>query len=341
MKFAALDIGGANIKAALADGNAWSRPFALWRAPEKLADELGSVLEAVGDFDRLAVTMTGELCDCYETRADGVRHILGALRAALRHRRLPGEPLVYTTDATFVSIDDATRRPESVAAANWLALATWVAGEYAACAGVLVDIGSTTTDVIAFGSGRVIATETDDTSRLASGELIYAGAQRTPICALTSEVVVGGRRVPLAAELFATTRDAYLVLGLAEDAPHDSDTADGRPATRAHARARIARVVCGDPATFAIADAVSIARQTAGALEHRIARAIDDARARAATSAGLLVASGSGEFIARRVANAVSPAFARIVSLGTETSPAASVAACAWALARLLAAREA
>ena len=43
-----LDIGGANLKAADLDGAAVSRSFALWREPQRLAAELSSLLQTVG-----------------------------------------------------------------------------------------------------------------------------------------------------------------------------------------------------------------------------------------------------------------------------------------------------
>ena len=44
MAIIGLDIGGANLKAATADGAAQSRPFALWKRPRELAAELNKLL---------------------------------------------------------------------------------------------------------------------------------------------------------------------------------------------------------------------------------------------------------------------------------------------------------
>ena len=40
--------------------------------------------------DRLAVTMTGELCDCFRTKAEGVLHILAAVDAAWPMEEMSG-----------------------------------------------------------------------------------------------------------------------------------------------------------------------------------------------------------------------------------------------------------
>src|SRR5262249_4949340 len=77
-----------------------------------------------------------------------------------------------------------------------------------------LDIGTTTTDVIPLNDGSPVPAGRTDPERLRSGELVYTGVRRTPVCAL------GGDEA-LAAEWFATTLDVYLVLEMtAADASH-------------------------------------------------------------------------------------------------------------------------
>src|SRR5438874_10770407 len=114
-----LDIGGANLKAAHTGGTARSRPFALWKEPAALAERLRTLCSVLPTFDRIAVTMTGELCDCFASRREGVRHILDAVAAVV----LPDKVSVYRTDGLFADWDEAAAEPLSVAAANWRALA--------------------------------------------------------------------------------------------------------------------------------------------------------------------------------------------------------------------------
>src|SRR5262245_33180749 len=99
----ALDIGGANLKAADGLGYAASRPFALWRAPERLADELRALIAAAPQGERIAVTMTGELCDCYETKAVGVRAIVQATELVSPDKSTK----YYLTDGRFVDAQAA------------------------------------------------------------------------------------------------------------------------------------------------------------------------------------------------------------------------------------------
>src|SRR6478735_8037642 len=102
-----LDIGGANLKAATSDKRAISVPFALWKQPDKLPAALAELVARFPDVEELAVTMTGELCDCYETKRDGVNAIIAAVRFASSGRRIR----VWSTDGVFVNDNAAKLQP--------------------------------------------------------------------------------------------------------------------------------------------------------------------------------------------------------------------------------------
>ncbi len=122
--------------------------------------------------------MTAELADCFATKREGVAFVLDAFRSAF-----PGvEPWVYGIDGRFRSANDARQRPLEVAASNWRASATLVARTFDDA--LFIDVGSTTTDIIPVVSGSVTAEGTTDPARLLSGELVYTGALRTPVCAI-------------------------------------------------------------------------------------------------------------------------------------------------------------
>jgi probable H4MPT-linked C1 transfer pathway protein len=317
-----LDVGGANLKVAIRGGPAISRPFPLWNRPNDLAGELKRLIDDVlpavhhgGRNTRIAVTMTGELCDCFPTSAEGVLSIVESVEAAAPDSAIH----VWRTDGRFVCPDAARDEPRPCAASNWLALATF-AGRFAACGpALLVDVGSTTTDLVPIVDGIPAPKARADPERLKAGELVYTGVRRTPTCALLG---TGG-----AAEFFATTLDVYLLLDkIAEDAA-DLDTADGRPATREHAHGRLARMLCGDRDT--------ITRNATLALAKRLAlfqkQAID--RSARPFAFETLIVSGVGEFLARDVfAEFDGP----IVSLAERLGPERSRAACAVAVAELL-----
>src|SRR5262249_39978103 len=133
-----LDIGGANLKAAHSSGSAVSRPFALWKRPQDLATQLHALVAEFPPFERVAVAMTGELCDCFATKSEGVRHILEAVATTFS----PPAIRAYRTDGRFVTWEGARTDPRPCAAANWLALATLVGRYVPDGPALLVDVGS-------------------------------------------------------------------------------------------------------------------------------------------------------------------------------------------------------
>jgi probable H4MPT-linked C1 transfer pathway protein len=319
-----LDIGGANLKAATNTGRAITTPFELWRHPADLPAALTRLTEAMPAFDAVAVTMTGELCDCFANKSDGVHSILDAVRKAFG--KIP--QLIWTTGGAFVHEDQARAAPLNAASANWLALAAF-AGRYAQRgSAMLLDIGSTTTDLIPLFDGTPVPRGRTDPERFRSGELLYRGVDRTPVCALMGTAV--------AAEWFATMLDVHVVLGHIPEDPNCRRTADGRPATSDNSRARLARMLCEDPAEFALEAARDFA-QRVHAVEFRdLVHAI--AVAMGSTPPATVVLTGAGEFLGR---NAVAiwlegiGASAELVSLGTVLGPHVSQAACAFAVAVL------
>lgn len=330
MTAAGIDIGGANLKGARDDGLVASRAFALWREPEGLAAALRELLAMLEPFDRLAVTMTGELCDCYSSKEEGVLHILAAVEEAAAIA-----PQLWLLDEGLCGLEKARAEPLQAAAANWQALASWTAGLEGNEDSLLIDTGSTTTDIIRLEGGKPRATGRTDTERLQNGELVYTGVRRTPVCALLEEADLGGQACPLAAEHFATTLDAWLLLEEITEDPDCLATADGRPATRRMAQDRLARMLCLDPQELDEKKALSLARQVALAQENKICRAIGRV-IEEVKPAGALI-SGEGEFLALRALQSLGLEDHCIKSMSELYSPPVSGAACAFALARLAA----
>ncbi len=325
MNVLGLDIGGANLKAAHTSAAARSRSFPLWKSPAALPDALRDLLRDCPPYDRLAVTMTGELCDCFATKREGVAAILDALPTEVPAR-------VWRTDGRFADIAEARREPLRAAASNWLALAAFAGRFVPDGPALLLDVGSTTSDVIPLLDGKPVPQGRSDPERLRSGELVYTGVRRTPLCAL-----LGGRG---AAELFATTLDVYLTLGHVPEDADDRDTADGRPATRDFAAARLARMLCADLETSTEEErhevAVRAARQQVLLLTH----ALETVTARLPSPPETILLSGSGEFLAEVAwhgQHTCPPGLVR--SLARELGAEVSAAACAYAVA-VLAAEE-
>ncbi len=330
MRWLALDIGGANIKVADGQGYAVTASFALWKHPDQLSQMLRRLIAEGPGCERVAVTMTGELADCYESKAEGVQAILAAVHEAADGRHVR----VYLRDGRLVTPQVAQRAPQLAAAANWHALARF-AGRFASDGtAILLDVGSTTTDIIPLVDGAPRAHGSTDTQRLQHGELLYTGVRRNPLCGLAQTAIYRTRSIPLAQEHFATIGDVYIILGAITEDPTSTETADGRPATKRFARARLARMVCADAEEFNHRDAVVLSQSITDKQIDQIEGRLQAVIARLPAPPQAVIVSGSGEFLARKVveSRANRPS---IISLTEKLGSAASVAATAHALAVL------
>lgn len=330
MTWLALDIGGANLKLADGQGFAASAPFPLWQQPQQLSQALRALLAQAPPATHLAATMTGELADCFATKAAGVQFIVAALEAAAdgRHTR------VYQTSGQLVAPAAALKKPLLAAASNWHALARFAGRFVPRGTGLVVDVGSTTTDLVPLLDGVPVPAARTDFDRLATGELIYQGVRRTPVIALLHEVKLNRGYVPLAAELFATTLDVFLVLGMLPENEADCDTADGRPATIACARQRLARMLCADQEQLTKGELQSFAQQVYNRLLDRILDSEAWTRHPLSGRFQTLILSGSGECVIKSAWKGQSPGF-QMVWLSDILGPEASAAACAVAVAEL------
>lgn len=332
MRVLGLDIGGANLKAACSDGRSVSRPFAIWKYPERLAAQIQAMeYEQLPGTDVFAVTMTAELADCFETKAAGVAHILAAVQQVAASRRI----LVWVTDGRFASPAECLDQPLLAAASNWQALATWATRLVGQAPAILIDIGTTTTDLIPIDNGSVAAKGRTDVTRLQAGELVYTGVRRTPLCAVAPAVPFQGSMCPLSAELFATTLDVHLWLDQIPEAPTDTETANGRPATKLAAHDRLARQLCCDRDELNADQATVIARFIAEQQRAQITQALNQVL-HTRLSRDAVIISGSGSFLAKQiVASHPQLKDASLIEIGQEGSDDPAVAACAYAVAIL------
>ena len=345
MNVIGLDIGGANIKAADADGNTVSRPFAMWTRKDDLTGELTQLgQQQFAKPDMVALTMTAELADCFVTKAEGVAFIIAATQAAF-----PDVPLrVWLTSGEFAEPDDAVQLPELVAAANWHVLATWAGQAIPDGPALLIDMGSTTTDIIPLLDGLPVGQGANDCERLLAGELVYTGIRRTPICSVANELRFRGRSCPVAAEVFATTGDAFLIIGQLEEDATDTDTADGRPFTRKHSLSRMAHTICCDATELTEAEITELAQSAVEAqsrqlvkaseqvLQHLSQQMVADSQRCLDIEKPAVLISGSGAFVVERLLQQLGrERFSDLLDVNAMFHRKVSSAACAFAAARL------
>lgn len=291
----AFDVGGANLKAADGRGRTHAEPFELWRRRHELAARLTTIARAFQPR-RVVATMTGEIADCYADRATGVADIVAAVgTAAGAVGAMAG---IYLVDGSIVPPEIAREAPLAAASSNWHALARLAATFCDDTPSLLLDVGSTTTDILILDRSGAVPLARDDAGRLASGELVYTGMERTPLAALVRSLPLEGRRRPLATETFARSQDAWLLLGGLPEDPDSCDTADGGPATRAAARVRLARMALLEPSDLDDGEAVAAARRCAGVQTRLVAGAIRRVLAAHGASPRRTVISGHGRALA-------------------------------------------
>jgi (4-(4-[2-(gamma-L-glutamylamino)ethyl]phenoxymethyl)furan-2-yl)methanamine synthase len=307
------DIGGVHLKvAAVSAGKvvaAAQVPYQIRRGLGVVSDALAALPDWARRPARHAVTMTAELSALFDDRLSGV---VALVDWASEH--LDGPLAIYGGEAGFLSPEQAADYAADIASANWHATAAFVATQLTDA--LLVDIGSTTTDLVPIVEGRLAALGTNDGERLAEGELVYTGAVRTPIMALAERLPFAGQEVALVAEHFATIADAHRLAGGLPDGADQQETADGRDKSLAASRSRLARVVGRDAEDAPDEAWDALARHIA---ELQLRRLHDAAAKLLSRRPGdmppVLVGCGAGRFIAERLADRLGLAYRDFATL--------------------------
>ncbi len=296
------DIGGAHLKLVCVDGagrivDARQIACPLWHGTEHLQQAMVAAFDQSWARDtRHIVTMTGELCDNFVSRTDGVSKILAVVEGVLgtEHTRIYAGALGLCRLERPPELD-----PESIASANWQAMAEAVA--LTNTNAILIDVGSTTTDIIPIVDGVPANLGTDDATRMTHDELIYSGVVRTSLMSICQHVPFAGTWQRVAAEHFANTADIYRILG---ELPADADlhdTADGGLKTITASARRVCRMLGRDLSEDA--DAI---RNVAGYFAYcqfdQLQRALLAVQDRVGSRLENIVAAGAGAFLVHKLA---------------------------------------
>ena len=248
MKIAGFDIGGANTDVAVLDFDEFGnitrvktdfKYFPMWEKKDDLIDILNELLGSSREkIDAIGVSMTAELVDAYKTKKEGVIDI------ATKSDNFLSVPVGFVGQEGILDISGVLKDPMKVAAANWIATAPIAAKIDPNC--ILIDVGSTTTDIIPIINGQECAKGRSDLERLKTGELVYSGTLRTNVATIAEKVPLDGTMVRIASELFAITADIQVILGNIIEKDYSCDTMDGSGKSVEECMRRISRVVCGD-----------------------------------------------------------------------------------------------
>jgi probable H4MPT-linked C1 transfer pathway protein len=330
------DIGGAHLKTAVLDQTGaviqvYQQPCPLWKGLNQLTQAVQQILiQLPPDSRRHFITMTGELVDLFPHRNEGIRQIIAAMQAYLINETI----WIYASEFGFVPINAVTvDHYPAIASANWLASASWVAKKIDA--GLFVDIGSTTTDILGLNHHLVDAVGFTDAQRLQSQELLYTGVVRTAVMAVTQTAFFNGQLTGLMAEYFATMADVYRLTGDLHEAHDQSDTADGAEKTIAASGRRLARMLGYEFAMHELAAWQQFAFQLKYQQKQQIQLACLRQYSRNPAFKLGMIGAGIGRFLVRQIASDLGCVYRDVNDLFNPplTNSAISAADCAPAVA--------
>jgi probable H4MPT-linked C1 transfer pathway protein len=310
------DLGGAHLKAAHLDANGEvlgviQLPCPLWTGVNQLRRGVDAVLQQWSmPLERHAVTMTGELVDLFSTRTQGVR----ALVNVMEERLSPAAIELFAGLRGFLTPRASHNAEAVIASSNWLASASFVARHLPQA--LFVDIGSTTTDIVAVRDGEVLARGMNDHDRMRDSELVYTGVVRTPLMAVTQRVFFNGAWLPLMAEHFAVSADVYRLTGELPAHADQYPTADKGPGTCEGSARRVARMLGLDLEAATLDDWQRLARYFSDQQMQTLLTAIDVVLSRSELdSAAPLVGAGVGRFLVKRLAHRCGRGYIDLLSL--------------------------
>ena len=230
MHYVGWDLGGAHLKVAVCTVQGeivflGQVACALGEGVREL-DYALSQLEWLRRFRRLrhCITMSGEMADCFATRKQGVLSIAACISQFWK-LSAAAKSFYVAQERHPCSFAQLPRYWDKVASANWHASAHLVA--HGVGSGIMLDIGSTTTDVVAFLDGTPRISGWSDAKRLCSGELIYRGVVRTPVMVYGPSLCFQGKEYPIIAEYFAKAADVYRLLGVLPPGSDVQPSCDG------------------------------------------------------------------------------------------------------------------
>lgn len=256
-----LDIGGANTKAALVkfkneeilESFSYIEYFPFW---EKTINEIPHMFERIisnliqkNNFqligiDYIAITITAELSDAFQTKREGIITILNALDRVFDKEKM----FFINNEGEYIDIEEAREEYLKIAAANWVSTALFLGRFQSQC--ILIDAGSTTIDIIPILNSVPISVGKDDTSRLINHELIYTGGLRAIIPSITHFVPYEDKMVRISFEKFALISDVHRILENISEKEYINDTADNRSISIEDCYSRLARIICKDTETM-------------------------------------------------------------------------------------------
>lgn len=234
IKYLGLDFGGAHLKLVGLDKDhkiifAKCKRSPIWNGVKSLDNSIKEIRK-FKSVSKLGITMTAELCDNFNTRRQGVQKLIKYLR------KVKQKKFFFTNSKNNFSESPSYK---NVASMNWLALALYVSKKVSSS--LVIDFGSTTTDLILINKNKIKNKFLTDFSRLNNSELIYTGCLRTPIFSIKDQLRINGKSLKIIPESFTNLSDVYRVLNLIPKKVDLYPTCDARNKSLLNSRKRISR----------------------------------------------------------------------------------------------------
>ena len=235
IQYLGLDIGGAHIKVV---GLNATRQIVLvkymkcyfWNKSEDFLTFVKQINKYINKQTLIGITMTAELCDSFKTRKQGfdvVSRYCKELKNDFFFYSLGKSPFIKKAEY------------KNVVSMNWHAIGSYVSHEITNC--IIIDFGSTTTDLICIKNKKIKNIHFDDFSRLNNSELLYSGLVRTPIFSIINEVKIDDKTFKIIPEFFSNMGDIYRI-SYSQELCHDiDDTADLRSKSYINSLCRVSR----------------------------------------------------------------------------------------------------
>ncbi|MFK8068178.1 MAG: hydantoinase/oxoprolinase family protein [Gammaproteobacteria bacterium] len=334
------DIGGAHLKIVVLDKDSTviyvdQIETPIWKGLEVLERAIESVPESLMESAEHGITMTGELADIFPDRTSGVRELV-----RLFSQKVSGNINIYAAQKGWLKANDIEGSETHIASANWHAASSFISTKIPQ--GLLIDTGSTTTDIIPFFDQKTMSVGFSDQQRLQQDELVYTGVNRTSVATVISRVPFAGEWQQITTENFSTMADVYCLTG---DIPENAGftTADGNGTSMIDCARRLARIIGFDLHEAELCAwqqlAHYIARQQLQNISQAVARVCSRFHERFYDQEFPIVGAGAGRFLIRKITqshNLTYIDFADLVQGDEMLKQAAAICAPATACAAIL-----
>ncbi|PPR37367.1 MAG: hypothetical protein CFH26_00776 [Alphaproteobacteria bacterium MarineAlpha6_Bin4] len=232
MRIIGWDIGGAHVKAIIIDFKKKKLKSSqiycpIWKNLNNLKKAIKLTKKKLGKCDYHSVTMTAELSDAFINRKRGSKYII-----KLTSKILNTKKTFFYNKNKFIKKNIALKKT-NINSLNWHAIGNFISNFYPNS--ILVDIGSTTTDIIPIKNKKIISKGSSDYKRLNYNELLYIGVIRSPIHAVE-------KKKKIIYENFANLSDVYRILNKIPKKNDLAPTLDNKDKNKHSNARRIARV---------------------------------------------------------------------------------------------------